>query len=290
MVEILSWCSEDSNEELAETHQQPDRRSELALEIVRILYVARFGRNLRGPRAASDPGSPCQAHVLQRRTETMLRLLDLPAAMVEADPLWWECQRSAIALLMDADPSFAPVIARNPRALGTLLGALDRLASETVTASHTSGRSVDPSASAASLTPVLVVLHKLCQANAECRLIAQRHVFPPRPPDDSASDPSTATPGDDSKEPDRPANDSAEPLPLPATNMKPLDAPEGTVRADLIRLMTWHQSHIKRFAGELLWVLCDQDPAGFVRRVGMGNAIVVLGSKGIMDLPTRIFE
>jgi hypothetical protein len=303
MVEILLWCMDDSNDEdqpaataaAASTPSDrgvhPDRRSELALEILRILYVARFGRSLQG---SKDDGAipDHRAYILQRRTITILRLLELPTAVVVGDQLWWECQRSTIALLMDADHSFASVVVRHSCALGTILRTLDRLVSETVAISDESGRYVDPTAAAAALAPVLVVLHKFCQANSKFRSITQRHVFPPQPPDGSVSDLtlSTTTPGDDSKEPDRPTAESRDRSSPPARNIKPLDAPAGTVRANLIRLMTWPQSHIKRLSGELLWVLCDQDSDTFVRRVGLGNAIVVLGSKGIMSLPTQIFE
>jgi hypothetical protein len=293
LVEILLWCSDACNDESASAPagaSNRDRRSELALEVLRILYIVRFGRNLQGPADGASPtmdaGIPDRARTLQWRTNAILRLLELEAGVVDADPLWWECQRAAIALLMDADPSFASVVVSHPVALDALLRALDRLVSETVAAADTGvagGRQyADPSAAAAAaLTPVLAVLHKFCQADAECRCAAQRFVFPPR----------------DSEEPDRPAEEVKEVEPRARASpssagkkMKPLDAPKGSLRAKMIRLLTWPQSHIKRFAGELLWVLCDQDSAKFVRTVGMGNAIAILGSKGVIDLPSQIFE
>ena len=73
-----------------------------------------------------------------------------------------------------------------------------------------------------------------------------------------------------------------------AKNMAPLDAPKGTLRWKLVRLMTWTDSNVKRSACELLWVLCDGDSTQFVLRTGFGNAIHFLGIRGCVNLPAGV--
>jgi hypothetical protein len=88
--------------------------------------------------------------------------------------------------------------------------------------------------------------------------------------------------------------------------MDPTDAPEGTLRARLIGLMTSLDSSLKRCAAELLFLLCDEDrkcysvPAilltmlcsrrlimchsladEFTGRTGFGNAVALLQIKGL---------
>mmetsp|Transcript_37908 Transcript_37908/g.49910 ORF Transcript_37908/g.49910 Transcript_37908/m.49910 type:complete len:495 (+) Transcript_37908:77-1561(+) len=67
--------------------------------------------------------------------------------------------------------------------------------------------------------------------------------------------------------------------------MHPIDAPKGTLRAKLISLLTAIDSTTKRYAGELLYALCNNESEEFVLRTGFGNAVVMLQSKGLVDLP-----
>jgi hypothetical protein len=71
-----------------------------------------------------------------------------------------------------------------------------------------------------------------------------------------------------------------------AKNMHPLDAPKGTLRWKLVKLMSWTEGHVKRTAGELLWTLCDQKEQEFVQRIGLGNALPILCTKGLVELPS----
>lgn len=66
-------------------------------------------------------------------------------------------------------------------------------------------------------------------------------------------------------------------------NMQPMDAPEGTLRGHLVKLLVWPQSHVKRLVAELLWSLCRQDAVEFSHRVGIGNALPTLSSKGLVE-------
>ena len=61
-----------------------------------------------------------------------------------------------------------------------------------------------------------------------------------------------------------------------------MSAPPDSLRGQLIELMTCLDSSIKRYASELLFVLCNEDKSEFVNRTGFGNAIHMLQLKGIM--------
>lgn len=153
--------------------------------------------------------------------------------------------------------------------------------------------------SCTSLLPCLVVLYKFCQVNPTFlqatteavfpseteihfrRLIAEReqhqeqqehhhHQQPPSPTGQGKSTTNNKT--------------------TTTTNWSPLDAPHGTLRHDLIKLLTWPHSSTKRFAGELLWILCKQNPQEFVYRVGMGNALPLLSQKGLASLPANAYS
>jgi Guanine nucleotide exchange factor synembryn len=277
LVEIVLWCLpniESSPDDARTNAEVDDRRSELALEILRIFYATRLGQRLHADSGStSDLASSIGQ---QRRVAMVLQLLQFQHSDdgTSANPPWQEVQDSAIALLMDAHPKLAATVFEAPRAFASLLSALERHVAQTVSSTR-----VD-NAGAAALAPVLAVLLKFCHEHSGCRTATKAFVFPNPLPATSSSLSTAMTTPCEAKAPD----------PSSAKSMKPCDAPEGTLRANMIRLLTWPHSHIKRFAGELLWVLCDQDSTEFVRRVGIGNAIVILGSKGIMDLPTQLFE
>lgn len=64
-------------------------------------------------------------------------------------------------------------------------------------------------------------------------------------------------------------------------NIDPRDAPVGTLREKLLRLMTSLDTHVKRCAAELVFTLCDENPDEFVGRCGFGNAVQLLQIKGL---------
>lgn len=112
---------------------------------------------------------------------------------------------------------------------------------------------------AAALTPVLMVLYKYCSAfpSSYCQQVHDR-LFPPDTPH------TTTTPR--------------------------VDAPPGTLRHAILSLLTHPQGHVKRWAGEWLWVVCGGDATVFTRRVGWGNAVPILQVKGQVALPTMTAE
>ena len=59
-------------------------------------------------------------------------------------------------------------------------------------------------------------------------------------------------------------------------------APPDSLRGQLIELMTCLDPSIKRYASELLYILCNEDKSEFINRTGFGNAIHILQLKGIL--------
>lgn len=172
-----------------------------------------------------------------------------------ADPRSLECQHAVMTILTEADASMASVLASE--SMGALLKLLELQIDAVVSASR-----VDDAA-AASLTPVLVTFYRFCQVDADFLQQTRQAVFP-----------EDRTPV---------ASQNSNP-------MQPADAPDGTLRHKLIRLLTWPQGHIKRFAAEILWLLCNSNPQEFGRRVGMGNALPFLTANGYAQMPTGVIQ
>ena len=124
------------------------------------------------------------------------------------------------------------------------------------------------------LVPSLAVLYRFSAGNPTFREAVKDMVFPPDREDHFWSLAKEQLVG----------NAAA------AKNMHPLDAPKGSLRWKLIRFMTWTESHIKRYASEFLWALCDEDPKEFVLRTGLGNAMGFLGGKGLVQMPAGAFS
>ena len=69
------------------------------------------------------------------------------------------------------------------------------------------------------------------------------------------------------------------------TNMEPLNAEPYTVGWKVIKCMTSVEGKLKRAARELAWAVTGGDPKKFVRGTGFGNAVHLLGIKGIVNTP-----
>ena len=59
-------------------------------------------------------------------------------------------------------------------------------------------------------------------------------------------------------------------------------AKEGTTLFFLVKLLTTFEEHVKRYAGELLWLLCDENADVVTHHCGFGNAAHMLAIKGGM--------
>lgn len=195
-------------------------------------------------------------------TSAERRLIPALLSLENDDPRVVECQRSVLTLLTEADGAMATVLVDTPPCMPTLLRLLETQIDGVVSSSR-----IDDGAAAA-LTPVLLTFYRFCQINTDFLNQTKLAIFP----------------GDvEDRNNDSDVSSSAQ-------SMQPHDAPEGTLRWKMIRLLTWPQSHVKRLSAEILWLVCDGKPQEFSRRVGMGNALPFLAAKGHAQLPENVFQ
>jgi Guanine nucleotide exchange factor synembryn len=164
------------------------------------------------------------------------------------------CQNSAVSILVDAPTKYDVDAALM---LDIISRQLDHIKSSLIEDSD-----------AAAIIPILMVLHKFCVANPRFRLSMHRGIFVDEPSYQAALKLQMEKTGTD-----RPKN------------AKPLDTPKGSLRFNLVLLMTCPHGIVKRLAGELLWSIVDGQTDEFIRRVGLGNALPFLSAKGLAKLP-----
>lgn len=279
LVEIFR--TDDEDDKADDTAPPPfpgppdDRRPEVALEILNVLFVlqpvtsrlANDDVDRATGRPLSDDERRHYRSILTRVGVLLCDLVRLPDA--DRDERCRRVQLSAVNLLMDAPPDYARYLWSRgavPPLVALLTTQLDDVDRAETTRKETNARSV-PGNAAVKLMPILVVLTRLCSTNAETLRYAQSEVFPnPLADDDDDENETSTTSGKKS--------------------LRPADAPKGTLRYRLIRLMTSIDSIVKRCSSELLWTLCNDNANEFVRRTGFGNAVHMLGIKGLMQMPT----
>lgn len=222
------------------------KRAELVVEILRAAYVLRLGKQIE-----TDPQGLFG--------QLIVKLLRLD---IVTKPQCEECRREAIPPLMDATAEAVATFVFNQDVLQPLWSILEQQVTQVVE------QTLVQDSAAAALTPILVVLHKIATHHEDIRRQLKSHIFP-----------------DDEEDTFHEKKRREIEQHGKCRNMKPLDAPQGTLRCKLVQLMTWPQSHIKRFTGELLWSLCEADSQEFIARVGMGNAVAILGARGLVRLP-----
>lgn len=237
---------------------QYDRRSDLALEILRALFALDTGKPSTMPLPSNDA-----------MTEIGIMLCEI-LRLSNADIRVYECKLAVVALLLNAPEQYSGYLSSN----NGIKPLVDIMAYQlsVVVVERTGGSAED----AAAVVPILLVLRKLCQSNASVLQMVKNEVFPPDFEDEFQGKVKAEMKKEQSEGRSK------------AKNMAPLDAPRGTLRWKLIRLMTWIDSTVKRAACELLWTLCDEDATEFVLRTGFGNAVHFLGNKGLVPLPAGV--
>jgi len=220
-----------------------DRRADLVLEILRILYVLRAGRFVM-------------------KEESMAQLLAYFLKLPNTEERAYRCKLAAISLLMDAPAKYSKQLVEQKGVL-PLLFVMESQVTQVLDLSE------EGSGAAAAVVPILSVLNKFCTHNEAFRSKVKTHIFPPEAEENFASL-------------------VAEAKTKTKKNMRPLDAPEDTLRWKLIKLMTWSESHVKRISSELLWTVCDKKEKEFIWRVGLGNALPILSSKGLVEIPALL--
>jgi Guanine nucleotide exchange factor synembryn len=248
-----------------------DKRSELVVEILGIIFA------MGGTEVARALRYPCPNEALSQLVITSLQTPD------SSDSRLFKVKLSTINILTDASPSFGTFLVEK-EVVPSLFEIAERQIDTVMEHTH-----VDTTAIAA-LVPSLTVLYKFSAGNSTFRDAAKDWIFPPSQDNhfwrlaqqQLSNDAAAADSGGSSTTNNGDRNTARVPA---AKNMHPLDAPRGSLRWKLIRLMTWTESYIKRYSSELLWALCDEDPKEFVLRTGLGNAMGFLGAKGMIQLP-----
>ncbi|KAL7538396.1 hypothetical protein ACHAXR_011412 [Thalassiosira sp. AJA248-18] len=236
---------------------QSDRRSELVVEILRAMYALNLC-SARSRRPSQDT-----------MTQIGIILCDL-LHLSNSDERCYNIKLAAVALLLNAPKEYTEYLVKT----GSIKPLVDILSYQTslVVVERTGNSSED----AAAVVPILLVLLKLTQSNESALQRVKDEVFPPNA---EVAFEQRATAELAKGETEGKSN---------AKNMAPLDAPRGTLRWKIIRLMTWTDSNVKRTACELLWTLCGEDSTRFVLRTGFGNAIYFLGVRGLVNLPEGV--
>jgi hypothetical protein len=260
-----------------ERQQQQD---ELTLEILRTFYALGVGHHLAAP-IKDDRLARCLLELLKVDSSVpTLAAASSSVAAVEDSKKGSsgnvEIPLATVSVLMDASPTFSEYIVQQD-AVQPVLSLLERQVTHIIETSLVDQRG------AAACLPVLVVVHRFCQANMAFRKAVKEAVFPVA---DEANFQRLVT----AKQQEIQSTRDSGATTGGAKNMKPLDAPVGTLRYKLIRLLTWPESHVKRFASEILWTLCGSDATQFILRVGMGNGMPFLGAKGMVELPQHVFS
>jgi len=255
LVPLLAWTL--NSKPTFPGNDSSDLRSELAIEILRVLFAIRGnGATISKQLEESNPELMTQLGIL------LVDILHLPNSNTRA----YETKLAVLGLLMDPPPSFCQFLVVN-KAIDPLFTIL-WLQLNDILVVH-GARVCDKSATC--ILPVLVVLNKLSQFHPTIKKDCKNFIFPP----ETDSDVTVALGQNDLISGN-----------VPSKNIKPINAPPGTIRFKLIRLMTFVDSNVKRCASELLWTLCDGNPKEFVTRTGFGNAVHMLGIKGIVQIPT----
>jgi hypothetical protein len=238
LIHVLMWALRATP---AFPGEASDRRADLVVEILRISYVLRAGRNVESE-------------------SSMAKLIAYFLKLPNSEERAYRCKLATISLLMDAPAEYSDEMVDKKMVL-PLLAVLDIQVTRVVESTQIG------SVAAAAVVPIMSVVNKFCIHNEAFRSKTKLFIFP-------------------QEAEERFLNLVAGAETQHTKNMHPLDAPKGTLRWKLVRLMTWTEGHVKRTAGELLWTLCDQKEQEFVGRIGLGNALPILCVKGLVELPS----
>ena len=237
-----------------------DRRPDLVLEVLRALYA--LGVNGRSSAPPPEDTTTAQIGIL------LCELLRYPSRT--DDGRLYEIKLAVVSLLLTMPREYGGYLLNNG-GIVPLVEILERQTSLVVV--EGTGSSAED---AAAVVPILLVLLRLVQYDESVSKVVKDAVFPP----DSEVDFERKVVAEMGKGRSEGKVD--------ARNMAPLDAPRGTTRWMLVRLMTWTETNVKRSTCELLWALCGGNPTQFVLRTGFGNAIHFLGIKGCVTLPAGV--
>jgi Guanine nucleotide exchange factor synembryn. len=189
---------------------------------------------------------------------------------------FYECKLASLLLLMNDASNYADLLVQHHNVVDQLLTIL-WLQLNTLLIEHAG--EVHSERNATIVLPILIVLNHLVSCNHDIWGKVKEYIFPScdenvflQKVEMHQKEVSEGHPEEETQRNSR-------------KNMHPIDAPVGTIRWKLIKLMTFAESNVKRCASELLWKICREDPGEFVLRCGFGNAVHMLGIKGLYTIP-----
>jgi len=287
LIATLAWCIK-SSPAFPGKDRINDRRSDVALEILRILFALGGSDNASSANNNNRTNNP-HFDLMTQMGILLGDILHLPNANVAT----YEVKVASVSLLMDTPINYGYYLLAND-CIRTILDVLELQVSSVVlerdvsgTKSSSFGGDSKVSGSkddAAALTPILIVLIKYGTANPEILRQMKERIFPKEECDElyqKAIDdlPLSSSSSVSSSSIQRGGGGGAK-------NMSPIDNPsKRTLRYKVIKLMTWSESNIKRLSAELMWILCNSDPTEFILRTGFGNAVHMLGMRGFVNIP-----
>jgi hypothetical protein len=248
LISTLSWCINSPDF----PGPMDDRRSDLAIEIIRIIFAIRgvLGKNRVNEMEAENKEIMTALGIL------IVKILHLS----NRDTRVYQCKLSTLMLLMDAPVELSDFLKTHHVIEELILIFWYQLNEFVVEKAGTMASEKNST----SMLPILIVLDKLCKNDPNILKQVKANVFPPEAEEDFLAKV-------EQKGPEK--------------NMHPLDAPLGSTRQKLISLLTHTETNLKRCCGELLWTLCGNDSKEFILRCGFGNAVHQLGVKGMYALP-----
>lgn len=263
LVATLAWCIRSTTPPFPGS--DADQRPDLAEEILHTLFA--MSSTSTGASSNSSNNSQEEEDTMTQIGILLCEIIRLP----NADMRVYKCKLAAVKLMMEAPPGYAYFLLLNggiPPLVTILMLQVTALVVEQ-SRSKSNG-------DALIVIPILAVLLKICKALPEAKDVVKVRVFPMGSEDNKKMTFSIAS--------DDIVRESSE----NSLRIEAQDAPKGTLRWKLIKLMTWTDTNVKRCASEFLWTLCDENAEEFVRRTGLGNSIHMLGIKGLFNLPKNL--
>lgn len=249
-----------------------DKRPDLVVEIIRVL----FAKQTVGTKASSSWKKQYENEndeLTKHLRMMVVFILQLP----NKNQRFYECKLASLLLLMNDASNYVDLLVEHHNVVDQLLTIL-WLQLNTLLIEHAG--EVHSERNATIVLPILIVLNHLVSCNHDIWGKVKEYIFPScdenvflqkaemHQKEVSESQPEEETQRNGGRK-----------------NMHPIDAPVGTIRWKLIKLMTFSESNVKRCASELLWKICREDPGEFVLRCGFGNAVHMLGIKGLYTIP-----
>lgn len=264
LIVTLSWALRAEPSIASPVLDPVDRRADLIIEILRVIFALKSTT----PKQVIDRIEKENHAIMTQLGIILVDLLKLSNRIQRCH----DCKLASLLLLMNAPKEYGRFLVVN-RCIQELLSILFLQVNNIVI--ENAGE-VQSEQNGAAALPILIVLNELAANNEDIRQEVKDYIFPP-----SEEQRFLAKVEAYKQE----VLDTPEKKRGAKKNMQPLDAPVGSIRWKIIKLMTYTESNVKRCASELLWTVCRKDPNEFVLRCGFGNSVHMLGIKGLYKIP-----